>query len=344
MTVNSVPRSSGIIRLRRNPVPWPENRDFKILSIDGGGMRGLFPASFLAGLEERYLNGRSVADYFDLIVGTSTGGIVALGLGADLKASEMRDLYVEKGGEIFPPRSGLRKVFHSVGRAVMHGYDGKALERILREYLGETLLGESAVRLCIPSFEGEHGEVFVFKTPHHPDFRLDWREKMVKVALATSAAPTYFRPLVDGGYRFVDGGIWANNPIMIGLVEALTSFSTPRERIRILSFGCGSDIKPIGKLKTVLGGLVFWHDVIFAAMRLQSLSALGQAYLMIGFDAVTRVDAPDEVGTLGLDDWRSSVTLIPDSARVAIDEHGESVASVFLREPAARYKPFYGAT
>ena len=296
MTVSSVPRSSGIIKFRREPIPWPETRDFRILSIDGGGMRGLFPASFLAGIEERYLNGQSVADYFDLIVGTSTGGIIALGLGAGLKASEMRDLYVERGREIFPPRSGLRRVFHRIGRAVMHGYDEEALERVLREYLGETLLGDSIVRLCIPSFEGKHSEVFVFKTPHHQDFRLDWREKMVKVALATSAAPTYFRPLDDGGYRFIDGGIWANNPIVIGLVEALTSFSTPRERIRILSLGCGSDLKPIGKLKTTLGGSVFWHDVIFAAMRLQSLSALGQAYLMIGFDAVTRVDASGRGG------------------------------------------------
>ena len=145
----------------------------------------------------------------------------------------------------------------------MHGYDGEALERVLGEYLGDALLGDSKVRLCIPSFEGEHSEVFVFKTPHHQDFRLDWREKMVKVALATSAAPTYFRPLDDDGYKFVDGGIWANNPVMIGLTEALTSFSAQRERIRILSLGCGSDLKRIGRLKTMLGGRVFWHDVIF---------------------------------------------------------------------------------
>ena len=324
-------------------MPWPEDRDFRILSIDGGGMRGLYPASVLTGLEEIYLNGQSVANFFDLIVGTSTGGIIALGLGAGLSASDMRNLYVERGGEIFPPRRGLAKLFHSVGRIVMHGYDREALESVLREYLGDTLLGDSKVRLCIPSFEGEHSEVFVFKTPHHEDFKLDWRESMVKVALATSAAPSYFRPLEDGGYRFVDGGIWANNPVMIGLVEALTSFSAPRERIRILSLGCGAGQKPIGRLKSVLGGLAFWHDVIFAAMRLQSLSALGQAYLMIGFDAVLRVDAPDEVGRLGLDDWVGSVTLIPNCARVALEEDGDLIASVFLREAAAPYKPVYPA-
>ncbi len=304
-------------------------------------MRGLFPASFLAGLEERYLDEQSVADYFDLIVGTSTGGIISLGLGAGLKASDMRHLYVERGGEIFPPRRGLGKLFHSAGRLVMHGYDGEALERVLREYLGDTLLGESKVRLCIPSFEGAHSEVFVFKTPHHRDFKLDWREEMVKVALATSAAPSYFRPLDDDDYRFVDGGIWANNPVMIGLTEAMTSFSAPRERIRILSLGCGSAPKQVGRLKTMLGGLAFWHDVIFAAMRLQSMSALGHAYLLIGFDAVTRVDAPDEVGRLGLDDWRASISLIPEKAQLAIDEHGDSVAASFFDEPALPYTPFY---
>ena len=304
-------------------------------------MRGLFPASFLAGLEERYLDGQSVADYFDLIVGTSTGGIIALGLGAGLKASAMRDLYVEHGGEIFPPHRGLHKVFRSIGRVVMHGYDGEALEHVLREYLGDTLLGESRVRLCIPSFEGEHSEVFVFKTPHHRDFKLDWREEMAKVALATSSAPTYFRPLDEGGYRFVDGGIWANNPVMIGLTEALTSFSAPRDRIRILSLGCGSAPKQVGRLKTMFGGKVFWSDVIYAAMRLQSMSALGHAYLLIGFDAVTRVDAPDEVGRLGLDDWRASVSMIPEKAQLAIDEHGDSVAATFLDVPALPYMPFY---
>ena len=303
-------------------------------------MRGLFPASFLAGIEERYLDGQSVADYFDLIVGTSTGGIIALGLGAGLRASDMRDLYVERGGEIFPPRRGLGKMLHSIGRVVMHGYDGEALERVLREYLGDTLLGESKVRLCIPSFEGEHSEVFVFKTPHHQDFKLDWRERMVKVALATSAAPSYFRPLDDGDYKFVDGGIWANNPVMIGLTEAMTSFSAPRERIRILSLGCGSEPKQVGSLKTMLGGLAFWHDVIFAAMRLQSMSALGHTYLLIGYDAVARVDAPEEVGRLGLDDWLASVSVIPEKAQLAIDEHGDSVAATLLDEPALPYTPF----
>ena len=77
-------RSSGILQRRRVPLEWPEDRDFRILSIDGGGIRGIFPAAFLAGLEERYLSGSSVSSYFDLITGTSTGGIIGIGLGGGI--------------------------------------------------------------------------------------------------------------------------------------------------------------------------------------------------------------------------------------------------------------------
>ena len=85
-------RSAGSLRRRRILLPWPDNQQFRILTVDGGGIRGIFPAAFLAGLEERYLGGASVAKYFDLIAGTSTGGIIALGLASGLRAAELRDV------------------------------------------------------------------------------------------------------------------------------------------------------------------------------------------------------------------------------------------------------------
>jgi hypothetical protein len=96
------PRSKGAIPQRRIPQDWPKGRRFRILSIDGGGIKGLFPATILAELEQRYLDGASVAGYFDLVAGTSTGGIIALGLGAGLKASELAAVYERQGAEIFP--------------------------------------------------------------------------------------------------------------------------------------------------------------------------------------------------------------------------------------------------
>src|SRR5712671_4025383 len=94
------PRSAGAIPQRRVPQAWPKDRRFRILSIDGGGIRGVFPAAVLAGLERRYTGGNSIASYFDLVAGTSTGGILALGLGAGYTGHELLDLYVTRGCEI----------------------------------------------------------------------------------------------------------------------------------------------------------------------------------------------------------------------------------------------------
>jgi patatin-like phospholipase/acyl hydrolase len=230
-------RSAGALRERRVPQPWPEDRDFRILSLDGGGIRGIFPAAVLAGLEARYLGGRSVAQCFDLITGTSTGGILAIGLAAGLTATALRDVYVERGGEIFPPLpdgivGGARRRLRSASQYFRYRYDRDALVSILTEMLGHGRLGAAQARLCIPSFDGRYGEVYIFKTPHHPDFKKDAYEHMVKVASATAAVPTFFQPLPDGGYTFVDGGVWANNPIMVGVVDAL-SFSTYRGRVSL---------------------------------------------------------------------------------------------------------------
>ena len=86
------PRSAGTLYAARKRQSWPADRDFRILSIDGGGIRGILPLVLLAELERAFLRGKSVAGYFDLIAGTSTGGIVALGLGAGLRASDLLSL------------------------------------------------------------------------------------------------------------------------------------------------------------------------------------------------------------------------------------------------------------
>ena len=339
-------RSTGALMRRRVPLPWPEDRDFRILSIDGGGVRGIYPATFLAGLEERYLEGSSVMQYFDLIAGTSTGGIIAIGLAAGLKAKDLRDLYVDRGREIFPPiGSGVvgvvRRRLRNTCRYFKFRYDRKALMRILLETLGDRRFGGAQVRLCIPSFEGRYGEVYIFKTPHHPDFRKDASEHMTKVAAATSAAPTFFRPLQDGGYTFVDAGVWANNPIMIALVDTLSCFSVHPERVRILSLGCGDDPYIVGHSKIRLGGMLAWKDIIYAAMRLQSLNALGQAGLLIGADRIIRASAPTSENQIQMDDWTRAVSELPGAAESTLDELGESVSKRFLSEPATRYEPIF---
>ena len=211
--------------------------------------------------------------------------------------------------------------------------------RILRELFGSRKFGETATRLCIPSFDGRHAEPYIFKTPHHPDFRLDRHESAVKVAAATAAAPTYYAPLHDGGYKFIDGGVWANNPIMIALVDVLSCFDVPRDRIRILSLGCGNRPYTVGKIKAHFGGAFAWHDIMYAAMRLQSHNAIGQAGLLIGRDRMTRVDAPANAHRIALDDWSRAVSSLPQAAEISLAKHGSRVVPAFLRSPAATYRP-----
>ena len=168
------PRSANALIAARAPLEWPEGRDFRILSIDGGGIRGIFPAAVLAELERRYLGGESVAGYFDLITGTSTGGIIAIGLGAGIPATRILQFYMDEGRDIFPPRGRLTSVWRA-RRVVRHLYDRDRLQEHLERQLGSWTLGDSSSRLCIPSCDGTHGDVWVYKTPHHPDYRMDGR-------------------------------------------------------------------------------------------------------------------------------------------------------------------------
>jgi uncharacterized protein len=333
------PRSAGAISQRRVPQAWPKDRRFRVLTIDGGGIRGIFPAAVLAGLERHYTDGSSIAAYFDLVAGTSTGGILALGLGAGYSAAELLDLYVRRGCEIFPPLRGLRAWVRDKRHYARYLYDRDALQRLLTDKLGNTLFGDSKIRLCIPAFEGRHSEVFVFKTPHHPDYRTDRFERMVDVGLATAAAPSYFRPLEHRGYTLVDDGVWANNPIVLALVEALTCFVVDRDQIDILSLGCGDDRYVVSRDEIMKGGLWHWKKIMGAAMRLQSLAATNQARLLLGPPSVVRLDAPTFEPVLRMDDWRRSVDELVPAGERAVAAQGKQIASTFLADPAIPYAP-----
>lgn len=335
-------RSAGSLRRRRVQLDWPTDRNFRILSLDGGGIRGIFTAAYLSGLEQRFLSGKSVASYFDLITGTSTGGIIALGLASGFTATELLAMYISRGNEIFPPVSDnalgrIHLKLRDLRQWVYYSYDQKALVGVLTDYLGSKKFGEASTRLCVPAFEGRHGEVLVFKTPHHPDFKLDLHEDMVNVGLATAAAPTFFRPLEKDGYVLVDGGVWANNPIMIGLVDALSCYALPRENIRILSVGCGYDPYYVSSSMRRLGGIFHWRKIITAAMNLQSQNAIGQSCLLIGAENVSRIDRSQSARPIRIDDWRTAHEHLPFEAEQELGSSGEQVAELFLGELAAPF-------
>src|SRR5205823_11443963 len=143
----------------------------------------------------------------------------------------------------------------------------------------------------------------------------------------------------DAGYIFVDGGVWANNPIMIALVEALASFEVRREQIRILSIGCGETAFTVQASQVARGGLVQWRNIINAAMRLQSQNALGQAGLLIGPENLLRIDLPTDFPEIELDDWRAAVKLLPGAAHRVLEVEGAGLAETFLTSTAATYNP-----
>ena len=330
-------RTEAIPEKAWDPVPWESDLPFRILSMDGGGIRGIFPAAILAYLEQEHLHGKSIGNYFDLVAGTSTGGILALGLGAGLTASEMLQMYLEEGHRVFP--TGGRGPVGRAKRLVSAQYDRRHLDELLSRRLGDKTLRESKYRLLIPSTEGRNGEVYVFKTPHHPGYTLDGDERMSAVAAATSAAPTYFTPFEQGGYTYLDGGIWANNPTMIALVEALSRFTTRREDIRILSIGCGQKPFQVTEGQARNSGMVHWRSVIEVAMHLQSVTAVNQAGLLIGREHVTRLDRPDGNEPIDLDDWNKARDILPVEAQQVARDSASRLAQTFLTHPASPFTP-----
>lgn len=289
------------------------------------------PASVLAELEQRFLGGQSVARHFDMIAGTSTGGIIALGLAHGLTAKAIRDFYVQRGATIFPPPSPIGRFMRRLRQKHCYVYERAPLEEELLQILGDTVLGQACTRLCIPAFEGHHGEPWIFKTPHHPHYQQDRVERMVKVALSTAAAPTYFEALPNNGYVMVDGGLWANNPVMNALVDALACYDLDRAQVQILSVGCGETSFKVDPAKSS-GGQFQWREVIRAAMRAQSLNALGQAYLLVGKDHVMRIDAPESPNPIALDDIRRASEELPTMARSLVEGAGREVARVFFAD------------
>ena len=331
--MNYIPqrRSDGTIQHTRVKQPWRQGRPFRILSIDGGGIRGVFPAAFLAELESRFHGGSSIANHFDMIAGTSTGGIIALALAHGMTAREALNIYLDRGERIFPPAVGLNKMSRMLRWVFKPKHDQAALKEELLRIFGDKVLDDAVTRLVVPSFEGRHGEPFLYKTPHHPDYQKDRHKKFAHVALHTTAAPTYYPGVEDDGYIMIDGGIWANNPVMNALVDALACFDVAREDVRILSLGTGESTFTVDE-RARLGGIKEWAFLrsFNAAASAQSRNALGQAYLLVGKNNVTRIDVPESDAPIAMDDVQRSVRELPMVARSLVEGAGHHLERVFL--------------
>ncbi len=211
---------------------------FQILSLIGGGIRGAFVTSYLYELEQRL--GEPLASKFDLIAGTSTGGIIAAGLALGETAETMHKFYVDHGASIFPPRAkyvpkGLLRYVYPLANWISFKKTGKTLDSIfqsrfcpdeLEEALklgyGERTLGDIfCTRLIMPAVNLTKGEPHVFRSAHLPKGLYDKDIKLTDAVIATTAAPTYFPQKVIGENAFVDGGVWASDPSILAIAEAI---------------------------------------------------------------------------------------------------------------------------
>jgi uncharacterized protein len=304
---------------------------FRILSIDGGGIKGVFPAAFLA-LIEGTLAGAPVSNFFDLIAGTSTGGIIALALGLGLRAGEVLEFYERHGPAIFPRRSPLWLVGPTK-------YKSEPLRQALEETFGSKRLGDSNRRLLIPSFNATTGKIHIYKTAHHPRLQVDFKVPAVDVALATSAAPFYFPPHRSGDdVVLIDGGIWANNPVGLAVTEAINMLGISGTELDVLSIGCTNtppDFTQTGR------GWKFWAPrAIDAAMQGQSFAAIGTAQHLAGHDNVFRFSPTVMPGRFALD----KVQGISELKAFGYSEAREALRQLtprFFSASAAPFSPAY---
>lgn len=326
-------------------VSSPKTPHRRILCIDGGGIMGTLPASFLASLEEDL--DRPIGEHFDLIAGTSTGGILAIGLAMGIPARDLLDLYVRRGPHIFGRSGGALVNFAGDAlRRIRHFFapkhDAERLRTELLAVLGDRCIGDARTRLVIPAWDADHRGVYIFKTAHHPRLKTDYKRLAIDAAMATAAAPSYYkrhRTADDAG--LLDGGVWANNPIALAVVEAITLLGWPAESLRVLSLGCVNEVYML-KEAPGLGGLA--RDVARLFMDGQSHGALGMAKLLTGHqyerEAIYRCcpDVPKDFFKL---DDTSKITQLKGMGASSARRERPRLESVFLSGPAEPFNPVY---
>lgn len=233
---------------------------FRILSIDGGGIRGIIPAILLTELEQQI--GKPIAEQFDLIAGTSTGGILALGLAVRDKAGkpkfaakDLAAIYEQHGQTIFK-KSMLP--FANTG-LFEEMYAAEGIESVLKQYFGNSRLKDCSPHVIISAYEIERRRPFFFKSTKAKENAAD-DYPLWQIARSTSAAPTYFEPSkIDKGANdflaLIDGGVIANNPSICAYVEAMKA---KPKNILLVSIGTGTLEKPIRYDDAKNWGAVGW--------------------------------------------------------------------------------------
>ena len=294
-------------------------------------MKGLYTADLLARIEEDHKV--RVDEHFDLIVGTSTGALIACGLALGHRPRELAQFYRQKGKIVFP---------NSPGKWITHWFRRKynpgPLRKALHEVFGDSRLGDCQRRLVIPAYSHDRDIPRLFKTPHHPRFKRDFRFPVREIAMASASAPTYFPAVqsIDNGV-LIDGGVWANNPVMVGVIEAITVLNVRIEGISILSIGTSQIARSLKKAH-LKGGLLLWgKEAVRVCMRGQSVCATNQAKLLLGEKRFMRIDPIVAENELALD-GKDHQPLLSLAASDSL-HRGKEIVDRFMHHQAPPFEP-----
>lgn len=269
---------------------------FRILSLSGGGFLGLYTISVLGALEEEL--GRPIATCFDLIAGTSVGGILALGLAADVSAAKIVNEFETNGQAIFSarakPRPGLQSWLDLRRSLFSSKYDGHALRGSIERIVGcDTKMGDLKHPVIVPAVNLTKGEPQVFKTPHHANFVRDRNVLVADVAMATAAAPSFFPIAQVGDELFADGGMYANSPDGLALHEAEYYFRIGVDDVRMLSIGTTTAKFSFPHGRALRAGILAWakdQDIFEVMIGAQQINTIAMLKQRLG-DNYLRIDA-----------------------------------------------------
>ena len=299
----------------------------RVLSLDGGGIRGIIPALVVAHLERQM--GAPACEIFDLIVGTSTGGILALGLslqdqqgGSLLAAKRMVALYERHGAQIFE-RSLWRKL-RTAGGVFEEAYSHEALEKVLQKYFANKRMGDCGTPVMVTSYDIERRKT-VFLKSWHPDHS---ELLCAEASRATSAAPTYFEPVnlqwAEQSATLIDGGVFINSPAVSAYAEACKLF--PDEPIAMLSLGTGELTRPIPYDAARTWGSALWIMSLLDCMfDGASKAADHQMRLFLG-DHYLRVQTPLHFASDDMDDAsRANIRNLKQTAKELIEREEDAL-------------------
>jgi predicted acylesterase/phospholipase RssA len=322
---------------------WTPDNPFQCLALTGGGYRGLFTARALAIIEQEC--GSPVGRCFDLTCGTSIGGILALAVAFEVPMSQVVSVFESHGSIIFPahqrPTSTAGKLWDLFQYRSKPKYDAGALRDVVAALIpANAILGDALHPVAIPAVNVTEGKPQVFKTRHVVEWNRDWKLKVVDIALATSAAPTFFQLAEISNNLYVDGGLFANAPDLVGLHEAEHFLGVSTAAFRLLSIGTTTQNYSISYAAGRDFGISEWMagarllNVIISSQQ-QFVEQLMRHKLADRYVRIDHIPSDEQANDLGLDSATEAArkTLLGLAEKSVTDILGTTLSSYLKHQP-----------